>query len=168
MADFTSLAGGALREEVTLLLLVRRKAMFSGGLGGGALGGVLDAVEARVDAIPGEELRVTAELRHAAALENRDAIGALDGGKAVGDDNGGAAAHQGIERRLPLALRLRIERGGGLVQDQHRCILEQRPGDRESLALAARKPQAVLADQRLQAVGRLANEPHGVRRLGGR
>src|SRR5438105_9282799 len=108
---------------------------------GRALGGVLDAVEARVEALAREELGVRAELREPAALEHRDAVGALDGGEPVCNHDGGAPAHQRVEGRLHLALGFRVERRGGLVEDEHRRVLEQRARDGEALALAAGKTQ---------------------------
>jgi hypothetical protein len=42
-----------------------------------------------------------------------------------------------LERGLDQALGLGVERGGGLVEDQDRRVLQQRTGDGEALALAA-------------------------------
>jgi hypothetical protein len=75
---------------------------------------------------------------------------------------GGSPAHQGLERGLHLAFGLRVERGGGLVEDQDRRVLEQRPGDRQALALAAGKAQPALADQGVQAFRQLADEAQRV------
>ena len=41
---------------------------------------------------------VRALLDHPAGVHRHDAVGVLDGGQAVGDDQRGAAAHQGLER----------------------------------------------------------------------
>ena len=62
------------------------------------------------------------------------------------DDEGGAALHQRLQRLLDLRLGRRVERAGRLVEDQDRRVLQQRPGDGEALALAARKRDAALAD----------------------
>src|SRR5574341_1990920 len=105
--------------------------------GGGAFGRVLDAIELGVDAVARDELGVAAALDDAAPLEHDDAVGALDGREAVRDNDGGAPAHQGVERRLHLALGLGVERGGGLVEDQHRGVLEEGACDRQALALPA-------------------------------
>lgn len=48
--------------------------------------------------------------------------------------------------------------GRRLVQDQDGRIGEQRPGDGEPLPLSARKAAAVLADQRVEAIGK-ARDP---------
>src|SRR5437879_13661648 len=57
--------------------------------------GELQFVEPGVDAALREQLGVAADLGDAAALEHHDAVGALDGGEPVRDDDGGAPAHQG-------------------------------------------------------------------------
>ena len=45
-----------------------------------------------------------------------------------------------------------IERRGRLVEQDQRRILDQRARDRDALALAARKAQPALADQRVVAL----------------
>ena len=42
--------------------------------------------------------------------------------------------------------------GGRLVEDQDRRVLEDRPGDRQPLPLAARERRAALADDRVVAL----------------
>ena len=44
-----------------------------------------------------------------------------------------------------------VERAGRLVEDQDRRVLEQRPGDGDALALAARQRRAALADARCRS-----------------
>jgi len=80
---------------------------------------------------------VIADLGNAAPVEHHDAIGVLDGGQAMGDDEGGAALAQGVERLLDLAFRLGVKRRGRFVQNQDRRILQQGAGDGDALALAA-------------------------------
>ena len=53
-----------------------------------------------------------------------------------------------VQRLLQLALGRGVERAGRLVEDQDRRVLEQRPGDRQALALAAGQRAAALADRR--------------------
>ncbi len=57
-----------------------------------------------------------------------------------------------VDRLLDARLRLDVERAGRLVEHQDRRILEDRAGDRDALALAARKLAAALADRRVVAV----------------
>jgi hypothetical protein len=58
-----------------------------------------------------------------------------------------------------------IERGCGLVQDQQQRILQQRPRDREALALSAREPRATFADLRVDALGLRCHEGLHLRTL---
>ena len=100
-----------------------------------------------------------------AVLQHHDLVGVAHGRQAVGDDEGGAARHQRLERLLDARLRRRVERAGRLVEDQDRRVLEQRAGDGQALALAARQGRAALADQGVVAL-RLAHDE--VVRLGER
>src|SRR3990172_5690988 len=111
--------------------------------------GKLDAVQFGVEAIPVQQLAMRADLGNAAFFDHHDAIGMLDGGEAVGDDQGRAILHQRLQRRLHMALRVGVQRRSGLVQNQDRCILENCPGDRDALPLATREFDAVFADQGL-------------------
>ena len=70
----------------------------------------------------------------------------------MGDDEGRSALRRGVERRLQLTLGRGVERAGRFVEDQDRRILEERAGDREPLALAARQRAAALADERREAL----------------
>src|SRR5690606_23482007 len=51
-----------------------------------------------------------------------------------------------------------IEGARRLVEQQDRRILEQRAGDRDALALAAREARAALAEERVVTLGQRANE----------
>src|SRR3954465_12492452 len=85
----------------------------------------------------GDELVEGAGLDDPALVEDEDAVGVADRREPVRDDEGGAPLHDLLERELELALGRGVERARRLVEDQHRRVLEQRPGDREALALAA-------------------------------
>ena len=61
-------------------------------------------------------------------VHHQDAVGRADGREPMGDDQGGAALHQPVERGLDLALALGIERRGRLVEKQDRRILQDRRG----------------------------------------
>ena len=62
-----------------------------------------------------------------------------------------------------LALGRGVDRGGGVVEDQHARVGEQRARDRQALALPARERQAALADARLDTVGQARDELVGLR-----
>ena len=70
-----------------------------------------------------------------------------------------------FERGLHHALALGIERAGRLVEQQQRRVLQDRAGDRDALALAARQAHAALAEEGAVALGQRADE---VVREGGR
>ena len=76
----------------------------------------------------------------------------------------GAAGAQFADRLLDMALGFGIERGGRLVEQDDRRVLDQRPRDGDALALAAGELQAVLADLRVVA-GREAHDE--IVRMGG-
>jgi hypothetical protein len=57
-----------------------------------------------------------------------------------------AAAHQVRERGLDLGLRAAVQRRGGLVQQQHRRVLQHGARNADALALAARQARPALAD----------------------
>ena len=101
----------------------------------------------------GDQLGVRAGLDDLAGLEDDDAVGALHGRQAVGDDERRAVAHRRLERRLHHALALGVERAGRLVEQQQRRVLQHRARDRDALALAARQAHAALAEEGLVALG---------------
>ena len=88
-------------------------------------------------------------------VEQHDAVGERDGGRPVGDDDRGAAAHHLGERVADLVLLGRVDRRGGVVEDQHPRVGEDRAGDGDALALAAGQREAALADLGAVAVGQL-------------
>ena len=85
-------------------------------------------------------------------------VGQRDRGQPVGDDQRRAALHHLAQRQLDPGLGVRVDRRGGVVQDQDPRVHQQRAGDRDPLALAARERQAALADARVVAVGQVADE----------
>jgi hypothetical protein len=92
------------------------------------------------------------------SIESHDLVDQVEAFGTVGDQE-----HRPVFRRrqhvADECLRSRtVEMGRRLVQDQDGRIGEQRPGDGEPLPLAARKAATVLADQRVEAVGK-ARDP---------
>ena len=93
--------------------------------------------ELSVEPALGEELLVRAAFGDAALVEDDDAVGVADGREAVGDDDGGALrleAREGAAHRLLVD---RVQMRGRLVEDEDGRVLEDGPGDRDALALAA-------------------------------
>ena len=60
---------------------------------------------------------------------------------------------RGLERGLDVRLVVVVEVARRLVEDHDRRVLEQQPGDRQALLLAARQAVAALADDGVVAVG---------------
>ena len=76
----------------------------------------------------------------------------------MGDDDGGAIAHQ-LDQRVPhLPLADRVEMRGRLVEDQYRRVLEEGARDRDALALSAGELDAALADTGLEPLGQSGDE----------
>src|SRR6185437_2685251 len=67
--------------------------------------------------------------------------------EAVGDDDGGAAFAQVGQGELHRDLALRIERAGGLVEQQDARVAQQGAGQGDALALAPRQALAAGADR---------------------
>ncbi len=55
-------------------------------------------------------------------------------------------------------LGLGVERGGGLVEDEDGRVAQDRPRDRDPLALAAREAVAALADDRVVTLGKIRDQ----------
>src|SRR5579872_7457926 len=81
-----------------------------------------------------------------AGLDDEYAVSADDRLQAMGDDNRGPPDAKIVERFLHFSFRFRIERRGRLVEKQDGRVFQDRPGDRNALALASGKLRAVLAD----------------------
>ena len=127
----------------------------------------LQADELGVVAIEREQLFVAALLDQLAAVEDEDAVGVAEGREPVGDGDGGAAAGQGLEGLLNRLFAFGVDVAGGLVEDQDRRIVEDRPGDREALPFAAGETRAALAEPGVVAERRVEDELVGLGRFGG-
>src|ERR1700722_15088524 len=128
----------------------------------------LQAAERGIAAPLAKQFLVAPALDDLAGFDHQDAIGMHDGGQPVGDDDGGAARAELCDRVLDVALRLRIERGGGFVQQDDRRILDERARDGDAVALAARQLQPALAHGRVVAGRKRHDEFVRMRRRGGR
>src|SRR3546814_5634156 len=69
--------------------------------------------------VGGEEVGVGAVGDHPTVADQHDPIREGDGGGAVGDDDRGATAHHLAEGVTDLVLLGWVDRGGGVVEDQH-------------------------------------------------
>ena len=91
----------------------------------------------------GDQLIVAAALNDPALFQNHDAVGILDGGKPVGDNERGSPGHQSIHALLDQCLGAGVDGAGGLIQNQHRRVGHRRPGDGQQLPLALAQVGAV-------------------------
>src|SRR3954470_11585799 len=114
-----------------------------------------------------QQLVVRAALDDPAVVEHHDLVGVPDRRQAVGDRDRGPALRQPVERRLHVALGLGVERAGGLVEDQHRRVAQDRARDRDALLLAAGEAVAALADDRVVALGQRRVQVVDARGAGG-
>ena len=113
---------------------------------------LLHIAEPFVVAAQGDQLVVAATLDDFALVHDADLVRAADGGEAVGDDDRCAVAHEAFQCLLDEPFRFRVERRGGLVEDEQRGILEDGAGDADALALAAGELAAAVADVRVVAL----------------
>ena len=106
---------------------------------------------------------MSAFLDDAAAIQNEDAVGALHRRKPMRDDDRRAPAHEPIESLLHEELALVVERARCFVEQEDARVPQDRPRDRDTLALPDREADTALADDRLHALGHPPNELGGVR-----
>lgn len=76
----------------------------------------------------------------------------------MGYQQGGTAPHDLREGLVDLVLDAGVDRGGGVVQEQQAGVGEDGPRERDTLALAARQGEPVLADLGVVALGQLGDE----------
>ncbi len=106
-------------------------------------------------------------LHDVAVVHHQDQVGVADGGQAMGDDEAGAALHQGVHRLLDQHLGVGIHRTGGFVQDQDRGVGQDGAGDGQQLHLALRDVGGLFVEHHVVAIRQGADEVVGVGGLGG-
>lgn len=108
-----------------------------------------------------------ADVGQAPAVEDGDAVGEVQGGAAVGDQERGPPGHDGAQRLVDLVLDAGVDGGGGVVEEEQPGVGEDGPGEGDALALAAGEGEPVFADGRVVAVGQVGDEPVGLGGAGG-
>src|SRR3954467_6460105 len=141
-------------------LLMRPQQASSRDRRGVALLGKLRVVQTEIRSSRGKQLRMPARFDDPPFVQHENAVGALDGGKAMRNDDGGAATHEFIQRSLHLPFGLRAQGGGSFVQDGHCRVFQQSAGNGQSLAWPAREAHAVLSYQGVQPLWRVEDEIH--------
>ena len=93
--------------------------------------------QTRIQRVAGDQLRVGTNRNQLALIHHRYPVGILHSSQAVGDNQSGAPLHQAGQGLLDQVLTLGIKGAGGLIQQQNRCIHQQRPGNGQPLPLPA-------------------------------
>ena len=100
---------------------------------------ILGVIEVSVDTALGDQLLMAATFGDHAVGNGHDPSGGTDGGKPVGNDEGGSALGQGVKGTLDLGFRHRVQRGGGLIQNEDWGILQKDSCDGHTLLLTTGK-----------------------------
>ncbi len=95
-------------------------------------------------------------------IEDQDPVRPPDLGQAVGDQQRRAPFQHPLDGPLDLVLGGAVNGAGRVVQDQDARVGEQRAGDRDPLALAARQRHPALPDAGLIAVGKPGDKVVGL------
>ena len=116
----------------------------------------IEAMEGTDATVRCQQLGVRALLDDPSRVQHDDPVRPRRGGQPVRHDERGPPARQRLARRQHGRLGRRVERGGGLVEQQHVRIDQRGPGQADELALPGR--------QALAALAHLLPEPVGERR----
>ena len=120
-----------------------------------------------VGAAAPQQFVVRPDLGDLAPFDHHQPVGAAERAQPVGDGDGGPPLDEVLQGQLDFPLGLRVDRGGGLVEDQDPRVDQQRPGDADPLPLAAGEELPPLADQRIVGVGQAEDELVGAGGAGG-
>src|SRR5262245_46296748 len=99
-----------------------------------------------------------AALYYPAVLQEKNLIGAPDGGKAMGDHDGGSALCQVLDDFQDQRRRARVERGSRLIGNKDGRALDESAGEREALPLSSGKGYASLGNRRFVFFRHLPDE----------
>ena len=121
---------------------------------------ILRLAHLSIHAPQGNQLRVRPLLDDPTAVKDANHVGALDRRQAVRDSDGDAIALFGGlgQRALHNLLALRVERAGGLVEQQDARVADEGARDGDALPLAARELRAVGARRGGEPVGEGGDE----------
>ncbi len=97
------------------------------------------------------------------AVQHGDAVGELEGGLPVRDQQRRAPGHDRAQRVVDLVLDAGVDGRGGVVQDQQSGVGEDGAGQRDALPLAAGEREALFADDRVVPLGERGDERVGLR-----
>src|SRR5829696_7814232 len=109
-----------------------------------------------------------ASLLDAAVLNYKNEVGVSNGAQAVCDHDAGPAFEECCQRLLDDRLRARVDVARGLIQYEDARVRQDRPGEREELALALAERSSALAQHGIVAVRQIHDEAVGVDHAGRR
>src|SRR6266566_1651457 len=84
--------------------------------------------------------------RDASVVEYQESLAALQGARPMRDQDHGSVAHQVPHGAEDLRLGFGVDGARGLVEDEHRTVLQEGAGQRDALPLASRELRAALTD----------------------
>ena len=113
---------------------------------------LLDIVDVLIDTVVGEKLFSGTDIVDLAVVEDDDAVGILDGGDFLGDDDLGHMRKLGFQVFLEPVFRHAVESGEGVVEDENLRIAENGSGDTDSLSLSAGDVVSALGNIGVKAV----------------
>src|SRR5579884_2071026 len=111
-----------------------------------------------VDRTRCQELGVCPLSDNLTIVEDQDPVSARGRAHALSDDEARLILVQTSERHLDPRLRLDVDRAGTVVENQDARVHQQGAGDGNTLLLSTRQVDAALADDRIVAVGQVADE----------
>src|SRR3954468_13142 len=118
---------------------MRRWCSYGNGTPARVSGVKLETMETRVTAVLREQLVVRARFGDAAAMQHEDHVGVAHGSQPMRDRDRGPAFEEVRQALEDQIFRQRIERGGGLIEEENRRVANNRARDRDPLALASRQ-----------------------------
>src|SRR6266403_990978 len=86
-------------------------------------------------------------------MEDSDAVGIADGGNAVGDEDGGASAHDFPQMVEDFVFGVGVDAGEGVVENEDAGTAQKGAGDGGALLLASGESDAAFADCGVVAFG---------------
>ena len=100
-----------------------------------------------IEAVLSQQFFMGSFFDDAAMVDDDDVVGIADRTQAMGDDDGRTAFHEAVQGGLDDFFAFRIEGRRRFIEDEDARVLEDGPGDGDTLALAAGQGAAAVADE---------------------